>query len=118
MSTDTAWLAGFYEGEGTVGSYEDKRGRKSFRSLLAFSQKHIEPLQRVMRILDEEDIKYGFWKDPKSGQMYVQISNVEDMLEVLNMMWPQLSEWRKDQARDAILKRTRLPFWMEQCQAV
>src|SRR5262252_10008111 len=110
MDAQSAWLADFYEGEGCISAFDNGSG-KNYGIDLSIAQKHTEALDRIKKILDEEDIRYEYYTNGNGNCMKIRITYLEGVLEFLNIIWPLLTEWRREQARVAVARRGPLPFW-------
>lgn len=94
MSTELAWAAGFFDGEGTF-YRRSRRSRKEF---------NIEVSQRDRRVLDRFNEAVGHGKvinrngrgATKPHFMWVCYRR-EDVYSTVNKLWPYLGEVKKEQ---------------------
>lgn len=98
-STDIAWAAGFFDGEGTTSILKTQRDKYSYIRM-GLSQKLHECLDRFYTIVQLGKIYKSNTRDIRSWNCYKQ-GEVE---QVLNLLWPYLSEVKKQQALLALDK--------------
>jgi hypothetical protein len=94
---DLAWLAGFFEGEGSV--------RVSCpRPDWEITQVNLEPLQRGIGIANLGKI-YGPYHNKKGRQSYYRwkIGSFEEVQAIVCALWPWLSARRKRQCKDQLV---------------
>jgi hypothetical protein len=104
-ATDVAWAAGFYEGEGTITCGSGGKNRPNAAWRMSVSQIHEEPIKRFHRIVG---VGYrGGWRSSSSGRLaYVWAAAAEnDIWHVITLLWPHLSERRRDQILDVVNRR-------------
>ena len=107
---DIAWMAGFYEGEGTIYCYTSKHTTKkglkrTYTKLkMAITQNDMEPLLKCKKILSYLDIN-GPYKNKTSKNLHYQLNaQNEYALKFISTIYPHLSNRRRIQADKAILK--------------
>jgi hypothetical protein len=89
-----AWAGGFYEGEGTIGCWNN-----ALR--LQVSQQHMEPLLRFQTYLG--GIIYSGRQTATQKEFYtLTIYGRRGVVHAIMVMWPWLSERRREQAANAI----------------
>lgn len=98
-NTDIAWAAGFFDGEGTTSILKAQRDKYSYIRM-GVSQKLHECLDRFYSIVQKGKIYSSNTRDIRSWNCYKH----EDVIEVLNLLWPYLSEIKKQQALIALDK--------------
>jgi hypothetical protein len=100
--TEIAWAAGFFDGEGTTayqstGTNNSGQPRRQLR--LTVTQKDPRPLHRLCMALSAGKV-YGPYESQNGMHMWtVQCARAE---EVLEEMWPYLSEPKIEQATRAL----------------
>lgn len=101
MREDIAWAAGFFEGEGCVA-----KGAKC--KFIAINNTDPEPLARFHAAVGVGRVRgpYGPYNNGISKKPYWTWSaaNFEHRQAAIAMMWPWLSERRREQLRDCIIK--------------
>lgn len=96
MEVDYAWCAGLFDGEGTTSVLKAQRDRYAYVRM-SVSQKQPEVLERFLAI-----IKLGKIYKSKTREIFsLDIYKQEDVVSVLNILWPYLSEVKKQQALNA-----------------
>lgn len=122
---DVAWLAGFWEGEGSI------KGSKTGSFVLNITQVDKEPLDKCVSILGF-GVVYGpltYAYKPNSQPYYTfSVSTFERVQQVVILIWPYLSRRRKDQIKACFARihevytqhrgntkfcRKRLHWWSE-----
>lgn len=105
---DVAWLAGFFEGEGTIyakkGKYLKKSGEvtPNCRISVTICQNFEEPLLKCKKIYSEFSIT-GPYKNKTSKNIHYQCNvHNEKAMKFIEIIYPLLSERRKIQADKAI----------------
>jgi len=98
-STDIAWAAGFFDGEGCTSVLKSKRDKYSYIRM-GVSQKVHECLDKFHSIVQLGNIYTSNTRDIRSWNCYKQ----DDVEQTLNLLWPYLSEVKKQQAICAIDK--------------
>ena len=93
METDYAWAAGFFDGEGTTSVLAAKRDRHEYVRM-SIAQKDNSTLERFRNIFNLGRIYKSKTRDIYNWNNYKK----EDVITVLNKMWPYLSEIKKIQA--------------------
>lgn len=99
--TELAWAAGFFDGEGCT-TLAKKNANKTVRVIVA--QKDIRPLQRFVAAVGDRGKIY-----PPRGEHMVRhwASNAEPVArEVLALLWPYLSEPKREQAERCFSQST------------
>lgn len=92
---ETAWAAGFFDGEGTT-CYS--MTAKSTR--IQISQKNPELLHRFADAVGA-GVVCGPYKNGKGEVYQYRLSRRDDVIAVLTKLWPFLGKQKKDQARAA-----------------
>lgn len=107
---DITWLAGFYEGEGTIycgtSKHVTKTGlKKTYVKLkMCITQNDMEPLLKCQKILSYLDIN-GPYKNKTSKNSHYQLNaQNEYAVKFISTIYPYLSNRRKIQADKAIVK--------------
>jgi hypothetical protein len=109
---DLAWAAGFYEGEGTIalsGPHYwvkgEKRLRKTRRPQMRIGQVDREPLDRFVAATGIGYVHGPFHHENKKWQSYYQlvVTGFEKSQALVALLWPWLSERRKQQAMAVLL---------------
>ena len=104
--TERAWAAGFFDGEGSVWAYFDKRPGRRPGIGLQVEQADIRPLQRFREAIG---VKCNITRRPeprgtsrrRTYRIYLTNSKA---LSALAAMWPWLSEPKQEQFRSALSK--------------
>jgi hypothetical protein len=110
-----AWLAGFWEGEGSLNLYADKRGgNRTLRPLLTVSQSDRAPIDYIyerLRVggvsLDTQRGKRNYMKaenrviEACKDCWIWQVQSKREVLEILQRMLPHL-RFKADEVRQAI----------------
>ena len=101
---DLAWVAGFYDGEGSVngGKRETKKGGKTYSyQKLSIGQNNPELLYKIREILGCGKV-YGPYKDkrfkPVRAQWFFQTQDRDECTTILKLIWPWLGSKKKQQA--------------------
>jgi len=100
-NTDIAWAAGFFDGEGTTSLLKAQRDHYSYIRM-GLSQKVHECLDRFHEIVKFGKIYQSKTRDIRSWNCYKQ----DEVEQVLNLLWPYLSEVKKTQALSTFSKIT------------
>lgn len=106
-STELAWAAGFFDGEGSFGCYTQtvRHPRAVYRYprfKLQVGQRDIRPLERFHAAVYWGHVRSGFdrrYDPPKPYHNYV--ANGAIALKVINQLWPYLSEPKREQVTRA-----------------
>ncbi len=121
-SEDWAWAAGFFDGEGHI-STRDRSGLghlpkyHALRSIvLAINQHHPEVLHRFINITEERINFFHFTKTrparSKLSGTYdsygIRTGKRENVLYIVEHMWPWLGSVKREQAYQAIALHTKL----------
>lgn len=104
--TELAWAAGFYEGEGSIGSYSQSIKSKRSRLVLTVDQVYREPLDRFHSAVVHGTVRGPYARKgarAKHKPIYIYyVSRFGHVIDVLRHLWPNLSTRRKQQARQAV----------------
>jgi len=92
-SIELAWAAGFYDGEGCTSLLKAKRDKYHYIRM-GISQKETTTLQRFLSAVGAGKIYKANTREINSWNLYKK----EDVITVLNKLWPYLSEPKKQQA--------------------
>jgi hypothetical protein len=95
--TDLAWAAGFFDGEGSTSVLKAQRDKYSYIRM-SVNQKKPECLERFHSIVGFGKIYRANKRDIYSWDCYKQ----SDVPQVLEMLWPYLSNVKKEQALRAM----------------
>lgn len=88
-SRDGGYLAGMYDGEGSIEFRGESAGRRAGGVRLSFTQKRGRVLDEVRRILDERGIKYSVTpKSKEDGCVDIVMSNTVDIIELIGSIRP------------------------------
>lgn len=101
LATEIAWLAGFFEGEGSVGIYERKSGAGCF-VCLKISQQNSESLVKCYDITKMGNVQ-GPYKTKTGSIMFWSVSKMGDVYKIIKLIYPWLSERRQTQC-DVVLE--------------
>lgn len=95
---DRAWAAGFIEGEGCFSPATNQNGVAFFR--VEACQKDMEPLEKLKSIFGTGYINH------KSGGGVAswRVCNIQEAQTIIGILWPYLSQRRKDQIKEASKK--------------
>jgi len=97
--SELAWAAGFFDGEGCTSVLKASRDRYAYMRL-SVSQKYPEVLERFKAALGHGSI----YKSKTRSVYSLDVYKNERVIDVLNQLWPYLSERKKQQALDAMTK--------------
>lgn len=90
--SEEAWAAGLFDGEGTTSVLAAKRDRWKYPRL-SMAQKYDEVLLRFQKVVGGRIYKSNT-REIFNWNLYKQ----GDVEEALNLLWPYLSEIKKEQA--------------------
>jgi len=93
-NTDYAWAAGFIDGEGYTGARKTKHG--TYQLSIQVHQKGREPLDRLQATFGGAVYTTG-----RLGIYKWSVQKKELVYDVLNALWPYLTEVKKQQALKA-----------------
>jgi len=103
-----AWVAGFYEGEGTFThrrlTYRNRRGeirdRHTVRSVVRIGQQNLEPLKRCVRYTGLGHINGPYISRRSHHRYWVwTIGQTEEVAKFVELISPYLSKKRLEQIR-------------------
>jgi hypothetical protein len=97
VSTELAWAAGFFDGEGSTLYTSTQKGRYHLRVMVW--QKDQRPLHRFQAALELGSIYGPYIKQKDMSVWVVSCAKAEEALEKL---WPYLSEPKREQAISAL----------------
>jgi hypothetical protein len=101
-----AWLAGIWDGEGTIGIYRYariKNGKWSYCGRLTLSNTSILMIDEIVRIMNLLDIKVDIWREKKSRKInhkkaiHLTVNRIESVKKVCELLIPYLIV-KKDRA--------------------
>lgn len=100
---ELAWAAGFFDGEGHMAA------RKWRTSQIGVGQSEVSTLVRFQRAVRGIGCVYGPYRAANSPRPTYrwQIASFEGCQAVIAMLWPFLSEPKRDQARRLMTNATR-----------
>lgn len=98
MEVEYAWVAGFFDGEGSTTARKIKDGQ--YQISLQIQQKGREPLDKVKAILGGE----VYISKARPGIFKWSIQKRALVNDALNKLWPYLTEVKKTQAIAAMDK--------------
>lgn len=105
MSTELAWAAGFFDGEGCVAAYVRKDGHRTLGAQVG--QTDPRPLQRLRAVVREGRV-YGPYARPDhpkwSSVWSWRVIGYPATTRVMTLLWPYLSEPKREQWARAIEK--------------
>lgn len=93
MESSAAWAAGLFDGEGSTSLLKTQRDKYQYPRM-CITQKHTEVLEKFQSIVGVGKI----YKSKTRNIYSLDIYKKEDVIECLNIMWPYLSEIKKNQA--------------------
>lgn len=96
---ELAWAAGFFDGEGTSGCYNDSHGGNPILKTQV-SQMELQPLKRYQKALLEIP---GIYYNKSNGISYSSTGKFEKTQAVMAMLWKYLSQPKRDQYKRAII---------------
>lgn len=100
MESDVAWCAGLFDGEGSTSLLKTQRDRYTYVRM-SVSQKYPEVLEKFQKTMGVGKIYKSNKREIYSYDVYKQ----QDVEEVLNKLWPYLSEIKKKQALEAFRRQ-------------
>lgn len=98
LITEAAWLAGLFEGEGSVGIYNG-----SYRLSIGQHERSLDVLVRVQEILGCGKI-YGPYATKTGAVCSYQVTNKKEVIKILKLIYPYLLSRRRDQCDLILLK--------------
>src|SRR3972149_5435540 len=96
---DLAWAAGFFDGEGSIGCYPNRKINGYLYPAASVSQTRLEPLLRFKQI-----VGFGNIITAKDGHSHWKLYSFEKVQFIICLLWNFLSEPKKEQAKKAISK--------------
>lgn len=118
MDESLAYVAGFYEGEGSIGCYlQPRKYVPDYPAMsLSIPQNYIEPLERV-----RDTMGYGAIDENRGGVRYVyRIQSYDECRDFIERVRPMLSPRRIEQAEKAFAladsQRELLERYRETCR--
>ena len=102
--TELAWAAGLFDGEGSTGAYLFNGGRQTYLRMQLRQNGHTQPvvLERFQRAVGGGLI-HGPHRS-KTTPQWNWVANGPAAYRVLRLLWPYLSDPKRDQANRAITK--------------
>jgi len=97
LATEAAWLAGFFEGEGSTGIY-NKQPRLSIGQHL----RSVDTLERVLEITGVGAI-YGPYRQETTPVCFYQLNTANEVYKFIKVIYPYLLDRRKQQC-DVVLE--------------
>jgi len=111
---ELAWAAGFFDGEGSIGSYDPQSLR------LSVSQKQPELLNRFRDTMWGMGIVVGpYYTQHSNGIYQYQLNGFAKVQQAVALLWPYLGPYKKEQSSKAIAKyldqwrSTKKPRYMQ-----
>jgi hypothetical protein len=110
-----AWAAGFYEGEGTVNAcysrytsdLGERRQRKTPQFQLRINQVGAEPLIKFMEAVGTGKVYGPYARTGVKDQYQYDVHSFEKVQAIIAMLWPWLSDRRREQARAVLTSGKR-----------
>lgn len=98
-STERAWAAGFYDGEGSTGVTSRTSGRYTYRYLqVSVAQKDRRPLDRFVAAIGPANVRGPYTGKQKLGGPTYQVTYTGSRAEdAIALLWPYLSEPKREQ---------------------
>lgn len=106
---DCAWLAGFYEGEGSITRTTNVCGRRIPEYNLSIGQVNREPLDRIVELFGVGRIYGPYTLNRKQPFHQYRTNSFKDTQVLVCAMWPFLSKRRKKDWTDAAKKYFSYP---------
>lgn len=100
-----AWVAGFFDGEGSLGFYDTATARGLYRSkklILQVSQKDPSLLYRVVSVVGFGKVRGPYLKGRKHEVYRYTVQDFEHIQALIAMVWPWLGDPKRCQARGAL----------------
>lgn len=91
---ELAWSAGFYDGEGHCGPHRHNGGTGA---RLSIGQRDPAVLERFKAAVGDVGKIYGPYPDGCGVSYHYRVGRQEDLIRVVNRIWPYLSEIKKKQ---------------------
>ena len=118
--TEKAWAAGFYDGEGNFrcASYR-RKGYNHVQTALRLTVQQLErePLDRFCAAVGVGKV-YGPYSGKGHRNEYYQYAIAQrDAVDALNVLWPYLSEPKKEQVLAALDQWDSRPLQREKCRS-
>jgi hypothetical protein len=106
MKLSYEWLAGFFEGEGSIGCYRRKCGKyRSYSFKLSFAQNEKQILNKIKSYLGTGSISvlYPKYKSHYGGKVFTLVVSNSHALSLANTLLPYLqTDKKKKQVMQAI----------------
>jgi hypothetical protein len=105
MSTELAWAAGFYDGEGSMGFYDSNGKGRWKRIVLSVTQVDRSPLDRFKLAVGGLGVVDGPFKrkNPNANLLHrYNAYSLQDIHVIISAMWPYLCKPKQLQADKAI----------------
>lgn len=112
MSTELAWAAGFFDGEGcttfAMSKTRKTRNNKPYPLLfIDIGQVDRRPLDRFLEAVGEGNVNGPYDGKGKRQDFYHFKSSSTKVYSILQKLWPYLSDPKKDQAVRALMEYER-----------
>ena len=111
LREDLAWLAGFYDGEGSTTC--SRKGQPRFD----IAQNHIEVLEKAKSILGIGEI---YWiidkKGPRDGCYHYSIGSYAGVQYAIAMIWDWLGDIKREQAKNVLVRVRDSKIGWQKCQ--
>jgi len=98
---DLAWAAGFFDGEGTTTTLNAKRDKYVYLRC-SIAQKNVELLNKFKEVVGVGSIYKSNTREVYNWNCY----KYEEVIQILNALWPYLGEQKKQQAITSLNKVT------------
>jgi hypothetical protein len=102
--TELAWAAGFFDGEGCarLSKSKTKKGKIYFSLQLSVAQKDERPLHRFGSAVRCGDVFGPYGRVVGCSMFYWRTTNVDGFERVVSLLWPYLSEPKREQIKSVI----------------
>lgn len=97
LATEAAWLAGFFEGEGSVGVYNNQP-----RLSIGQHYRSVDTLERVLEITGVGAIHGPYRVDSGSPICGYQVTKLHDVYSMIKVIYPYLLTRRQAQCDEVI----------------
>ena len=102
LNSEAAWLAGLFEGEGSVGIYKG-----AFRLSIGQHARSRDVLDRVKEITGIGTV-YGPYRKETTPVVFYQITSKKDVIKFIKLIYPWLLERRRNQCDKLLNKESNV----------
>ncbi len=108
---ELAWAAGFFDGEGSTGTYDRRFKGGRLNVNLSVPQNDLDILKRFQEAIGGVGRTYGpYFRKSKPGSYVFQTKSFESIQFILAQLWPWLTPEKKNQGAKALVTYRTLWF--------